>query len=213
MEYYILFLPLIGAFISGFIGNKIGDKFSEIITSLLVSISALLSIYIFYQVVIENYEANLIIFKWINSGSLDVNWSIKIDAISAVMLVVVTLVSSLVHIYSIGYMSHDPHKPRFMAYLSLFTFAMLTLVTSDNFLQLFFGWEGVGLCSYFLIGFWFKKESANAAAIKAFLVNRVGDFGFALGIFLIFYFTRGLLIYSIWDLLIHQNYFFLVLTL
>ena len=188
MEYYILFLPLIGAFISGFIGNKIGDKFSEIITSLLVSISALLSIYIFYQVVIENYESNLIIFKWINSGSLDVNWSIKIDAISAVMLVVVTLVSSLVHIYSIGYMSHDPHKPRFMAYLSLFTFAMLTLVTSDNFLQLFFGWEGVGLCSYFLIGFWFKKESANAAAIKAFLVNRVGDFGFALGIFLIFYF-------------------------
>ena len=188
MEYYILFLPLIGAFISGFIGNKIGDKFSEIITSLLVSISALLSIYIFYQVVIENYEANLIIFKWINSGSLDVNWSIKIDAISAVMLVVVTLVSSLVHIYSIGYMSHDPHKPRFMAYLSLFTFAMLTLVTSDNFLQLFFGWEGVGLCSYFLIGFWFKKESANSAAIKAFLVNRVGDFGFALGIFLIFYF-------------------------
>jgi len=188
MEYYILFLPLIGAFISGFIGNKIGDKFSEIITSLLVSITALLSIYIFYQVVIENYEANLIIFKWINSGSLDVNWSIKIDAISAVMLVVVTLVSSLVHIYSIGYMSHDPHKPRFMAYLSLFTFAMLTLVTSDNFLQLFFGWEGVGLCSYFLIGFWFKKESANAAAIKAFLVNRVGDFGFALGIFLIFYF-------------------------
>ena len=188
MEYYILFLPLIGACISGFIGNKIGDKFSEIITSLLVSISALLSIYIFYQVVIENYEANLIIFKWINSGSLDVNWSIKIDAISAVMLVVVTLVSSLVHIYSIGYMSHDPHKPRFMAYLSLFTFAMLTLVTSDNFLQLFFGWEGVGLCSYFLIGFWFKKESANAAAIKAFLVNRVGDFGFALGIFLIFYF-------------------------
>merc|ERR1712103_5451 len=110
-----------------------------------------------------------------------------IDPLSAVMLVVVTSVSSLVHIYSIGYMSHDPHKPRFMAYLSLFTFAMLMLVTSDNFIQLFFGWEGVGLCSYFLIGFWFKKESANAAAIKAFVVNRVGDFGFALGIFLIFY--------------------------
>ena len=110
-----------------------------------------------------------------------------IDPLSAVMLVVVTSVSSLVHIYSIGYMSHDPHKPRFMAYLSLFTFAMLMLVTSDNFVQLFFGWEGVGLCSYFLIGFWFKKETANAAAIKAFVVNRVGDFGFALGIFLIFY--------------------------
>ncbi len=124
---------------------------------------------------------------WINSGSLDVNWSMLIDPLSAIMLVVVTSVSSLVHIYSIGYMSHDPHKPRFMAYLSLFTFAMLMLVTSDNFIQLFFGWEGVGLCSYFLIGFWFKKESANAAAIKAFVVNRVGDFGFALGIFLIFY--------------------------
>ena len=118
---------------------------------------------------------------------LDVNWSIKVDPISSVMLVVVCLISSLVHIYSIGYMSNDPHKTRFMAYLSLFTFAMLMLVTSDNFLQLFFGWEGVGLCSYFLIGFWFKKDSANAAAIKAFLVNRVGDFGFALGIFLIFY--------------------------
>jgi len=127
------------------------------------------------------------LLHWINSGSLDVNWSMLIDPLSAIMLVVVTSVSSLVHIYSIGYMSHDPHKPRFMAYLSLFTFAMLMLVTSDNFIQLFFGWEGVGLCSYFLIGFWFKKESANAAAIKAFVVNRVGDFGFALGIFLIFY--------------------------
>jgi NADH-quinone oxidoreductase subunit L len=129
----------------------------------------------------------LLLLLGINSGSLDVNWSMLIDPLSAVMLVVVTSVSSLVHIYSIGYMSHDPHKPRFMAYLSLFTFAMLMLVTSDNFIQLFFGWEGVGLCSYFLIGFWFKKESANAAAIKAFVVNRVGDFGFALGIFLIFY--------------------------
>ncbi|MDA9085180.1 NADH-quinone oxidoreductase subunit L, partial [Candidatus Pelagibacter sp.] len=142
---------------------------------------------LFYQVIVNHYESNVVITKWINSGNLDVNWSIKVDALSSVMLVVVTLVSSLVHIYSIGYMSQDPHKPRFMAYLSLFTFAMLTLVTSDNFLQLFFGWEGVGLCSYFLIGFWFKKDTANAAAIKAFVVNRVGDFGFALGIFLIFY--------------------------
>ena len=132
------------------------------------------------------------IATWINSGSLNVNWAIKIDALSSIMLVVVGLVSSLVHIYSIGYMSNDPHKPRFMAYLSLFTFAMLTLVTSDNFLQLFFGWEGVGLCSYFLIGFWYKKPTANAAAIKAFIVNRVGDFGFALGIFLIFYFFGNL---------------------
>ncbi len=195
MEYLILFFPLAGAIISGFFGNKIGEKASEITTSLFTSISAILSIIIFIDVINQGYENNLIIFKWISSGSLDVNWSIKVDTLSAVMLVVVTLISSLVHIYSIGYMSHDPHKPRFMAYLSLFTFAMLTLVTSDNFLQLFFGWEGVGLCSYLLIGFWFKKQSANAAAIKAFLVNRVGDFGFALGIFLIFYFF-GTLNYS-----------------
>ena len=187
MELSIIFLPLIASIISGFFGRFIGDRNSEIITSLLVSISAILSIYVFYEVVVNNYQENIVIAKWINSGSLDVNWSMNIDPLSSVMLVVVTLVSSLVHVYSIGYMSHDPHKPRFMAYLSLFTFAMLMLVTSDNFIQLFFGWEGVGLCSYFLIGFWFKKESANTAAIKAFIVNRVGDFGFALGIFLIFY--------------------------
>ena len=186
MEFALLFLPLLAAIISGFFGKLIGDRYSEIITSVFVSISALLSLTLFYQVIVNGYENNVVIATWINSGTLDVNWSIKVDALSSVMLVVVTLVSSLVHIYSIGYMSHDPHKPRFMAYLSLFTFAMLTLVTSDNFLQLFFGWEGVGLCSYFLIGFWFKKDSANVAAIKAFVVNRVGDFGLALGIFLIF---------------------------
>ena len=187
MGYIILFLPLAASIISGFLGKKIGDKFSQIITSLFVSISAILSIIILHNVIFNGYSENLVIATWINSGSLNVNWSINIDPLSSVMLVVVTLVSALVHVYSIGYMSHDPHKSRFMAYLSLFTFAMLTLVTSDNFIQLFFGWEGVGLCSYFLIGFWFKKESANAAAIKAFVVNRVGDFGFALGIFLIFY--------------------------
>jgi NADH-quinone oxidoreductase subunit L len=187
MELSILFLPLIASIISGFFGKYIGDRNSEYVTSGLVSISALLSISVLYQVIVNQYEENIVIATWINSGSLDVNWSMLIDPLSAIMLVVVTSVSSLVHIYSIGYMSHDPHKPRFMAYLSLFTFAMLMLVTSDNFIQLFFGWEGVGLCSYFLIGFWFKKESANAAAIKAFVVNRVGDFGFALGIFLIFY--------------------------
>ena len=187
MEFALLFLPLLASIISGFFGKYIGDRNSEIVTSLFVSISALLSLIIFYQVIVNGYENNVVVATWIDSGTLSVNWSIKIDALSSVMLVVVTLVSALVHIYSIGYMSHDPHKPRFMAYLSLFTFSMLTLVTSDNFLQLFFGWEGVGLCSYFLIGFWFKKDSANAAAIKAFVVNRVGDFGFALGIFLIFY--------------------------
>ena len=187
MELTLLFLPLLSFIISGFFGKYIGDRISEIITSLFVSISAVLALLVFYQVITQGYENNIVIASWFHSGSLNVNWSIKVDALSAVMLVVVTLISSLVHIYSIGYMSQDPHKPRFMAYLSLFTFAMLTLVTSDNFLQLFFGWEGVGLCSYFLIGFWYKKDSANAAAIKAFIVNRVGDFGFALGIFLIFY--------------------------
>jgi NADH-quinone oxidoreductase subunit L len=187
MELSIITLPLIASIISGFFGKYISDRNSEIVTSLLVSISAILSIIVFYNVVFNQYEHNITIATWINSGTLDVNWSMKIDSLSSVMLVVVTSVSALVHIYSIGYMSHDPHKPRFMAYLSLFTFAMLMLVTSDNFIQLFFGWEGVGLCSYFLIGFWFKKETANSAAIKAFVVNRVGDFGFALGIFLIFY--------------------------
>ena len=188
MEILIVFLPLIAAIISGFFGNKLGNRFSEILTSLFVSISAIFSIYIFYNVMINDYNSNIIISSWISSGTLEVNWSIKIDPLSSVMLVVVTFISSLVHIYSIGYMHHDPHKPRFMSYLSLFTFSMLMLVTSDNFLQLFFGWEGVGVCSYFLIGFWFKKQSANNAAIKAFLVNRVGDFGLALGIFLIFYY-------------------------
>ena len=187
MEILIILLPLIASIISGFFGKFIGDRNSEVVTSLLVTISAILSALVLYNVIFNQYQDNITIATWISSGTLNVNWSMKIDSLSAIMLVVVTSVSSLVHIYSIGYMSHDPHKPRFMAYLSLFTFAMLMLVTSDNFIQLFFGWEGVGLCSYFLIGFWFKKDTANKAAIKAFVVNRVGDFGFALGIFLIFY--------------------------
>ena len=187
MEKLIIFLPLFASIISGFFGKLIGNRASQLTTSLFVSISAILSLFVFYDVITNGYTNNILIIKWISSGLLDVNWSIKIDQLSAVMLVVVTLVSAIVHVYSIGYMSHDPHQPRFMSYLSLFTFSMLVLVTSDNFLQLFFGWEGVGLCSYFLIGFWFKKSSANAAAIKAFIVNRVGDFGFALGIFLVFY--------------------------
>jgi NADH-quinone oxidoreductase subunit L len=126
------------------------------------------------------------IMRWMDSGGWSVDWALRIDTLTAVMLVVVNTVSALVHVYSIGYMHHDPHRPRFFAYLSLFTFAMLMLVTSDNLLQMFFGWEGVGLASYLLIGFWYKKPSANAAAMKAFIVNRVGDFGFALGIFGVF---------------------------
>ena len=186
MEYLILFLPLLGSII-GYFGKSLGDKFSVLITSLFISISAILSIIVFYNGTVNNIYGNYKIFEWINSGKFIVNWSINVDPLSSVMLVVVTLISSLVHIYSIGYMKNDPHKPRFMSYLSLFTFAMLTLIVSDNFLQLFFGWEGVGLSSYLLIGYWYKKNSANNAAIKAFLVNRVGDFGLAIGIFLIFF--------------------------
>ena len=170
MEIAIIALPLIASIISGFFGKFVGDRNSEIITSFLVSISAVFSAIVLYEVIYNQYEENIIIATWINSGSLDVNWSMKIDSLSAVMLVVVTSISSLVHIYSIGYMSHDPHKPRFMAYLSLFTFAMLMLVTSDNFIQLFFGWEGVGLCSYFLIGFWFKKKQLTLLQLKHLLL-------------------------------------------
>jgi NADH-quinone oxidoreductase subunit L len=199
MEYAIIFLPLIGSIV-GYLGRSLIKNFSEIITSLLVSISAILSISLFWNGVQNNTYGNYKVFEWISSGNFIADWSINIDPLSSVMLVVVTFVSALVHIYSIGYMSHDPHKPRFMSYLSLFTFSMLVLVVSDNFLQLFFGWEGVGLCSYLLIGFWYKKESANNAAIKAFIVNRVGDFGLAIGIFLIFFYFGTINFKEVFDL-------------
>jgi len=192
MAYLIIFSPLLGFLIAGLFGRKIGDLVSQVVTSSLVGLSAIISCYYLYLFISGSEALNFVIFNWISSGSLNLNWSIYIDALTAVMLVVVTVVSFLVHVYSIGYMSHDPDKPRFMGYLSLFTFAMLMLITSDNFLQLFFGWEGVGLASYLLIGFWFKKPSANAAAIKAFVVNRVGDFGLAIGIFLIYKYTGSL---------------------
>ncbi|MCW1839305.1 NADH-quinone oxidoreductase subunit L [Prosthecomicrobium hirschii] len=161
-----------------------GSRAAELVTSSLMVVAALLSWVAFVSVGLGTGEAVRVpLFAWIQSGTLSVDWAIRVDTLTAVMLVVVNSVSALVHIYSTGYMSHDPHRPRFFAYLSLFTFAMLMLVTSDNLLQMFFGWEGVGVASYLLIGFWFQKPSANAAAIKAFVVNRVGDFGFALGIF------------------------------
>jgi len=188
MEYAIVLFPLLGSIISGFFGKALGSKQSQILTSLLVSVSAIISLYIFYEVLVNDYSSNKLIFNWITSGNFIVNWSVYIDPVTSVMLVVVSLISSIIHFYSIGYMSQDPHKTRFMSYLSLFTFSMLILVTGDNFLQLFFGWEGVGLCSYLLIGFWYKKPSANYAAMKAFIVNRIGDFGFVIGIFLIFFF-------------------------
>ncbi len=178
----IVFLPLLGFILAGVFGRQIGERGCEVITSTLVCVAALLSWVVFLTFDDGAVETRNL-FAWIVSGSLQTHWAIRVDALTAVMLVVVNSVSALVHVYSIGYMHHDPHRPRFFAYLSLFTFAMLMLVTADNLLQLFFGWEGVGLASYLLIGFWYKKPSACAAAIKAFIVNRVGDFGFALGIF------------------------------
>jgi NADH-quinone oxidoreductase subunit L len=186
MLYLILFLPLLGSFISAFFYEKIGDKTCQIITSAFIVIGAILSSIILLETIKTGKIYQYPILNWISSGSLKIHWSIYVDSLTAVMLVVVNIVSALVHIYSIGYMSHDPHKPRFMSYLSLFTFMMLSLITADNFLQLFFGWEGVGLASYLLIGFWFKKESANNASMKAFIVNRVGDLGLLVAMFLIF---------------------------
>jgi NADH-quinone oxidoreductase subunit L len=182
----ILFLPLLGAIFAGFFGRLVGARASEVVTTTLVLVTAVLSWLAFYQVAIQGQEVRIELMRFVDSGSLKSMWSLRIDTLTAVMLVVVTNVSGLVHLYSIGYMEDDPSRPRFFAYLSLFTFAMLALVTADDFLQLFFGWEGVGLASYLLIGFWYHKPSANAAAIKAFIVNRVGDFGFALGIFAVF---------------------------
>src|SRR3977135_2338339 len=163
-----------------------GSRAAELIPAGLWLVAAALSWVVLADVGFMHHDARIALFPWINSGDLQVAWSLRVDTLTAVMLVVVNTISSLVHLYSIGYMDEDPYRPRFFSYLSLFTFAMLMLVTADNLVQLFFGWEGVGLASYLLIGFWYQKPSANAAAIKAFVVNRVGDFGFALGIFAIF---------------------------
>ncbi len=183
----IVFLPLLGFLIAGLFGRSIGDKASEYVTSGLLVVSAVLSWVAFIMVCLGDVEPFTVpMLRFLDVGALQADWALFIDTLTIVMLVVVSTVSALVHIYSIGYMRHDPHQPRFFAYLSLFTFAMLMLVTSDNLIQMFFGWEGVGLMSYLLIGFWYKKPSANAAAMKAFVINRVGDCGFLLGIFGIF---------------------------
>ena len=181
----IVFLPLLGAIVAGFFGRLIGDRAAQIVTCTLLCVSAFLAAVAIGTVPYgEPFKVHLA--TWMVSGAFEVDWALRIDALTAVMLVVVTWVSALVHIYSVGYMSHDPSIPRFMSYLSLFTFAMLMLVTADNFIQLFFGWEGVGVASYLLIGYWYEKASANNAAMKAFIVNRVGDFALILGIALIF---------------------------
>ena len=197
MEKIILFAPLIGAIIAGFGWRQIGEKGAMYITTGLLFLACLLSWIVFLN--LGQDTQHLPILRWIESGALSTDWSIRMDRLTAIMLIVVTSVSSLVHLYSFGYMDHDPawkdgesYKPRFFAYLSFFTFAMLMLVTSDNLVQMFFGWEGVGVASYLLIGFYYRKPSANAAAIKAFVVNRVGDFGFALGIFALFYLTDSI---------------------
>ena len=182
----ILFAPLIGALIAGLFGRSIGERMAMIIPTALLFLAAFLSWIVFFTY--TGHDGDVVpLFRWIDSGTMSVDWSIRVDTLTCVMLVVVTTVSSVVHLYSMGYMEEDPSKARFFSYLSLFTFAMLMLVTSDNLLQMFFGWEGVGVASYLLIGFWHHKQSANAAAIKAFVVNRVGDFGFALGIFGLFF--------------------------
>ncbi len=181
-----VFLPLLGSIIAGFFGRWIGDRGAQLVTCALILLAAAFGIVIFVDVALEGHSSIIDLFNWMNTGDLRVEWALRFDTLSAVMIAVVTLVSAMVHVYSIGYMADDPSIPRFMAYLSLFTFFMLTLVTADNFVQLFFGWEGVGLCSYLLIGFWYDRPSANAAAIKAFVVNRIGDFGFALGIFAVY---------------------------
>ncbi|MEQ8266722.1 MAG: NADH-quinone oxidoreductase subunit L [Parvibaculum sp.] len=182
----IVFLPLLGFLVAGIFGRWLGPRGAQIVTSGLLVMSALLSVVALVSVGLGGETDRVQVMTWLDSGDFEADWRLRIDTLTAVMLVVVTSVSALVHIYSIGYMSHDPHQPRFFAYLSLFTFAMLMLVTADNFVQLFFGWEGVGLASYLLIGFWYPKPSANAAAIKAFVVNRVGDFGLILGIATLF---------------------------
>jgi NADH-quinone oxidoreductase subunit L len=185
----IVLAPLLGAVIAGLTGRRLGDRVSQSITTGLLILAFGLSIYVFYQVIYGAWTRPFIaeLAPFIQVGQFQSDWAVRIDSLSAVMLVVVTTVSALVHIYSWGYMADDDSKPRFFAYLSFFTFAMLALVTAADFMQLFFGWEGVGLASYLLIGFWYKKPTASAAAIKAFIVNRIGDFGFVLGIITTFW--------------------------
>src|SRR3984893_18670437 len=185
----IVLLPLLAAAIAGLFCRVIGDRPAQIVTCAALLIAAALSIFVFVRIGFGPENGKLVVvklFTWIDSGTLSFDWSLRVDTLTAVMFIVVTGVSSLVHVYSIGYMVEDPGIPRFMSYLSLFPFFMLMLVTADNLVQLFFGWEGVGLASCLLIVFWYDRPSANAAAIKAFIVNRVGDFGFSLGIFAVF---------------------------
>lgn len=184
--YLAVFTPLFAFLLAGLLGKKFGDRFSQIVTCAGVITAAMASINLFFTVVMGSDPHTLPVMNWITSGSFTVDWALRIDQLSVIMFCVINIVSACVHVYSVGYMSHDDSQSRFMAYLSLFTFAMLMLVSADNLLQLFFGWEGVGLASYLLIGFWYHKNSATAASIKAFVVNRVGDLGLVLAVFTTF---------------------------
>ena len=206
MSYVLVFAPLIGFLLTICFGKLLGDRISQILTSSLVLVSASISFFYFFKFISNDTAIiNDQIINWLSSEKLNFDWSIYIDPLTSLMLVVITSISFLVHIYSIEYMSHDKSKPRFMAYLSFFTFAMIMLVTADNFVQLFFGWEGVGLASYLLIGFWYHKNSANKAAIKAFIVNRIGDFGLAIGIFIIYKYLGTLNYEEVFEGLITLN--------
>lgn len=191
MYLLIICLPFFGSFIAGFFGRHIGSKGASIVTTFCLFVSFLISIIIFYESALIGCSTFVKLESWINSGSLTIDWGFIFDSLTATMLIIVTFISFLVHLYSIEYMSHDPHLPRFMSYLSLFTFFMLILVTSDNFVQMFIGWEGVGLCSYLLINFWYTRIQANKAAIKAMLLNRVGDFSLLIGIMFTFYYFES----------------------
>ena len=186
-EFLAIFLPLAGFFIAGFGGRRLGQKGAELICSFFMLMSLAASFALLDSYVFSGMQNVFPLMTWIDLEGLKVDWALRFDTLSVVMILVVNIVSTMVHVYSAGYMADDPDRPRFFSYLGFFTFAMLMLVTSDNLLQLFFGWEGVGLASYLLIGFWFKKDSANSASMKAFLVNRVGDFGFTLGILGVFF--------------------------
>jgi NADH-ubiquinone oxidoreductase chain 5 len=212
MYLLIIFLPLIGALTASLLGRKLGKQGSILLTTSLVSISAFFSLIVFYEVVLSHSVCNIKLITWIDSNTLFVSWGFLFDSLTATMLVVVTFVSSLVHLYSAGYMSEDPHISRFMSYLSLFTFFMLMLVTADNYVQLFLGWEGVGLASYLLINFWHTRIQANKAAMKAIIVNRIGDFGLSLGIAMIFFVFQTFdfsIIFTLVPFIINEKFIFL----
>jgi len=212
MYLILVFLPLIGSITSGLFGRKIGPKGSVIITVTCLFLTFFCSAFGFYEVAITGSPVYINLTTWINSEMLNVDWGFLFDSLTVVMCCVITFVSSLVHLYSSEYMAHDPHLSRFMSYLSLFTFFMLILVTADNFIQMFVGWEGVGLCSYLLINFWFTRLQANKAAIKAMVLNRIGDFGLVLGIIILFTEFKAVdyaTVFALIPLFIKNNFFFI----